>query len=135
MPVTGFDLWQKARLHETSRRRSNECGIDVVVAAATTRETTGGNNVRNKFTADEAAQELVALAKEMFPDSALAKYDEWAAPVVHHCDTRILRVRTELKNRGLDGQSDLKEQFRPYVAKLRWYPTKPKSFDEIEGRT
>ena len=70
-PVTGFDLWQVGQLHETSRRRNNECGIDVIVAAATRRGTTGGSVIHNKFTADEAAQSLVSLAKEHFPDSPL----------------------------------------------------------------
>ena len=42
VPVTGFDLWQVGQLHETSRRRNNECGLDVIVVVATRRATTGG---------------------------------------------------------------------------------------------
>ena len=32
-PVTSHDIWMKCHLHESSRRRNGECGIDVVVAA------------------------------------------------------------------------------------------------------
>ena len=36
-PVTSHDLWMKCHLHETSRRRNGECGIDVVVASSSWR--------------------------------------------------------------------------------------------------
>ena len=34
-------------------------------------------NMYNKFAADEAAQALVPLAKDHFPDSSLAKFNQW----------------------------------------------------------
>ena len=34
LPVTSHDLWMKCHLHETSRRRNGECGINVVVASS-----------------------------------------------------------------------------------------------------
>ena len=66
----------ETRLHESSRRSKNECGIDVIVATATTRSTKGGNDLRNKFATDEVSQGLVAPAKGPVPEFALAKYGD-----------------------------------------------------------
>ena len=38
-PIASFDLWQKSKLNETSRRTNNQCGIDVIVASAQARTT------------------------------------------------------------------------------------------------
>ena len=51
--VTPFDLYQRNRLNETSRRRNGECGLDVIV---------GGK----QLIADMAAETLVKLAKKYF---------------------------------------------------------------------
>ena len=53
-PVTSYDLWRKMHLHGTSRRHSEHCGIDVIVA---------GSGLH----AEQAAQTLVELAKEHYP--------------------------------------------------------------------
>ena len=131
MPITGFNLWQVSHLHETSRRRNHECGIDVIVAAATRRSTKGGSQIRNKITADEAAQELVSLAKEHFPDSSLANYEQWEAPLTQTHDTLIHRIKLDLKNRNLVGDTPLKDQLRVYLTKMRKFLAKPKTFAEI----
>ena len=89
MPITGFDLWQKAQLHETSRRRNMECGLDVIVASATNRAPIGHGyaaQVRKQFTAYEAAQVLVDIAKEQFPYSSLAKHTDWDRTALHPCE-------------------------------------------------
>ena len=33
-PILAEDTWQLGQLHEVSRRRSGECGVDVIVASA-----------------------------------------------------------------------------------------------------
>ena len=96
-PVTGFDLWQTMNLHEVSRRRNQECGIDVIVASATVRPCFQ-SGVRNMVTAEEAAQALVTLAKTHFPDSALAQYDKWKkAAVQNHNTTKTAQMYQDLK--------------------------------------
>ena len=47
-PITPFDLYQRNRLHETSRRRNGECGLDVIVCG-------------RSMTADQAAETLVTV--------------------------------------------------------------------------
>ena len=37
-PVMAEDMWQLHHLHEVSRRRSGECGLDVIVASAQKRQ-------------------------------------------------------------------------------------------------
>ena len=67
------DMWQMHRIHEVSRRRNGECGLDVIVASAARRQ--GANHTREPIlTAEEAAQKLVQLALELDPDGALAKH-------------------------------------------------------------
>ena len=57
IPLIGFGLWQKSHLHEASRRRNNECGINVIVASASTRRWRSGNReTHNILTADAVAQ-------------------------------------------------------------------------------
>ena len=67
------DMWQLHRLHEVSRRRSGECGLDVIVASAQKRQ--GHYKKRQPMlTAEEAAQALVKLAREVDPEGALATH-------------------------------------------------------------
>ena len=51
-PIFADDLWQKHRLHESSRRRNGECGLDVIVASAMQRH---GHGRRQMLTAQKAA--------------------------------------------------------------------------------
>ena len=70
-PVMAEDMWKLHRLHEISRRRSGECGLDVIVASAQRRQ--GQYNKRQPMmTAEAAAQALVKLACELDPGGALA---------------------------------------------------------------
>ena len=69
-PITSFDLWQKTHLHESSRRANNQCGIDVIAASPHVRTGHVGSN-KPRFTAQEAAQRLVTLAKEHFQSRRL----------------------------------------------------------------
>ena len=64
-----------SRLHEVSRRRSGECGLDVIVCAAMQRRHTkdGYKQRVPMMCADEAAQILVRLAQEIDPESAWAQ--------------------------------------------------------------
>ena len=124
-PVTGFDLWQKMHLHEVSRRRNQECGIDVIVASATIRPCFQ-SGVRNMVTAEEAAQTLVTLAKAQFPDSALAQYDTWKKAAVPNHTTKTAQMYRDLKNRDID-----REFLRPYVDKMATFLRKSKTLEEI----
>ena len=72
-PVMAEDMWQIHRLHEVSRRRNGECGLDVIVASAMQRQ--GEQKKRQPMlTAEQAAQALVELARELDPDGALATH-------------------------------------------------------------
>ena len=72
-PVHAEDMWQIHRLHEVSRRRNGECGLDVIVASAMQRR--GEQDKRQPMlTAEQAAQALVELAREIDPDGALATH-------------------------------------------------------------
>ena len=93
-PVTPFDLYQRNKLFETSRRRNGECGLDVIVCGQT-------------MTADQAAETLVALAKQHFPDSDLAN-SAWTAPGVS--------VALEIRNRNVDSAP-----LRQFVPRLKDY--------------
>ena len=67
-PIFPEDMWQLGMLHETSRRRSGECGLDVIVAS-----TRRMKKKKDMLTAEQAAEKLVALARELEPESALAQ--------------------------------------------------------------
>ena len=88
-PVTPFDLYQRNQLHEASRRRNGECGLDVIVCS----------KLKNTLTADMAAEMLVKLAKEHFPQSDLAN-STWTAPAVN--------VKLEIKNRKVDARTTVR---------------------------
>ena len=73
-PVFAEDMWMLHQLHEVSRRRSGECGVDVIVASAQRRAKEEGRWARKPMmTAEKAAQALVQLAKQLYPDEALAQ--------------------------------------------------------------
>ena len=75
-PIYAEDLWQRHRLHESSRRRNGECGLDVIVAGAMQRY---GQGRAQMLTAQQAAEQLVILARKLDPDGALATH-------CHFCD-------------------------------------------------
>ena len=135
IPITGFDLWQKAHLHESSRRTNLQCGIDVIVASANTRTAhKGTNNSKPMFTAGEAAQALLELAKEHFPDSALATCDVWASVLLSARDTKAANVIAELQNRGFRTDNNpVKDALQPYVASMEEFLKKPKEMVGIRG--
>ena len=83
------------------------------------------------FTADEVAQELVMLAKEQFPDSALAQHDQWTKPVFKNPDCRVYRIVQEVQNRGLATNEQLRDTLRPYVANMSKFLNKAKTLEEI----
>ena len=65
------------RLHEVSRRRSGECGIDVIVASASclAQQRDGARMVHKReqiMTAEAAAEGVVELARKMDPEGPLA---------------------------------------------------------------
>ena len=126
LPVTSFDLWQKSKLNETSRRTNNQCGIDVIVASAQSR-TTWRTDGKPMLTAGEAAQQLMSLAKQHFPDSALAKCDVWNQPTTSIRDTKAANVLAELRNRDYDIG-----ELKPYIPKMEEFLTTSKTLDQIK---
>ena len=107
-PVTPFDLYQRNQLHEASRRRNGECGLDVIVCS----------KLKNTLTADMAAEKLVKLAKEHFPDSDLAN-STWTAPAVS--------VKLEIKNRKVNA-GPLKQ----FVPRLKDYCKNGRTMKELK---
>ena len=136
IPITSYDMWMKCHLHERSRRRNGECGIDVVVASSSWRHrhADGSRTTKSMFNAEQAACELVALAKEHFPDSALAQacnFDEdpdtSRTQEIHTAD-RDLRARALVKTpAGLELQRALES----YLPKMLMFLQKPRHLDEI----
>lgn len=134
-PVTSHDLWMKCHLHENSRRRNGECGLDVIVASASWRHQHADKSRTTKalFTADQAAAELVALAKEHFPDSALAQACNFDEPQDDACAAAV-EVDTALRSRGLvktPAATDLQKLLEPYLPKMLDHLQTPRTFDEI----
>ena len=104
-PVTPFDLYQRNKLFETSRRRNGECGLDVIVCG-------------QAMTAYQAAETLVALAKEHFPDSDLAN-SAWTAPGVS--------VALEIRKRNVDSAP-----LRQFVPRLKDYCSNGRSIRDLK---
>ena len=73
LPVFAEDMWNLHRLHEVSRRRNGQCGLDVIVASAMPRQGEHKNR-QPMLTAEQASQALVELAREIDPDGALATH-------------------------------------------------------------
>ena len=117
-PLFAEDMWQSHRLHEVSRRRSGECGIDVIVAAAQQRMLSEGHRGNNPIlSADDAAQRLVKLAQQLFPDSPLAQATFNDVPQT----AELLGIDEDLRIRAPDLSTleQFKEGMRHYLAKPR----------------
>ena len=71
------------------------------------------------------------LAKEHFPDSALAQHDKWTKPVIRNPDCRVYRIVQEVQNRGLATNEQLRDVLRPYVANMSEFLDKTKTLEEI----
>ena len=97
-PLFAEDMWNMHKLHETSRRRNNECGIDVIVASAYQRQ--GQFHKRQPMmTAEEASQKLIEVALEHDADGALASH----ADFVEVCQTdEIAGIDEDLRLRKPD---------------------------------
>ena len=83
-----------------SRRTNHQCGIDVIIVSARVRTST--KTGKQLLTAGEAAQQLMVLAKQHFPDSALAKCDIWNQPATSISGPKAANVLSELCNRDYD---------------------------------
>ena len=103
LPVTSHDLWMKCHLHETSRRRNGECGINVVVASSSWRHqaTDGRRTTQNMITAEHGSLTLVNLAPEHFPYSALAQACTFTDLQYEVTLLEASKVDTILQTRGL----------------------------------
>ena len=121
-PVMAEDMWQLHHLHEVSRRRSGECGLDVIVASAQKRQ--GINHRRQPMmTAEKAA--LLTLAREIDPEGALAthaKFEEVPQTA------EIAGVGEDLRLRAPDLTSlqKFKDGMRAFLSK------RPRTVQEIQ---
>ena len=100
-PIFPEDMWQLHNLHECSRRRSGECGLDVIVASASQNSKHRHDGTRSRertslMTADQAAEMLVRLAREVDPEGALATatFSEVVATAEVQAVDEELRIRT-----------------------------------------
>ena len=118
-PIFPEDMWQLAQLHESSRRRSGECGIDVIVASANKRY----NNTRKPMlTAKSAAEALIELAIELDPDGALAK----TAFTEVVSTEEVAGIDNALKDYKPD-----KSKLTPFVDGMRAFLNKPCTIDGL----
>ena len=136
LPVTSPDLWAKCHLHEASRRRNGECGIDVIVASGSWRQkhSDGCRTTRTMFTAEQAACELVKLAKEHFPDSALALACSFEGLENEAADQAAMEVDKMLFARGLvktTAGTNLQRELEAYLPKMLQFLQKGRNFEEI----
>ncbi len=101
-PVMAEDMWHLHRLDEISRRRNGECGLDVIVASAQKRQ--GVQKKRqHMLTAEQAAQALVKLAREIDPEGALATHAKDFEEVPQTAE--VAGVDEDLRLRALDTRS------------------------------
>ena len=117
-PRFAEDLWQIHRLHEVSRRRSGECGLDVIVCAAQQRRNTKEGFGRfPMLPADDAAQTLVKLAQKLDPQGILAQATFQDVPQTQE----ILGIDEDLRMRApdLSALEQFKDGMRHYLAKPR----------------
>ena len=121
-PIMAEDMWQLGQLHEVSRRRSGECGLDVIVASATQWTGHGRNTRKPMLTAEQAAEALVKLARETEPDSDLAQasFKEVAQTA------EIVAIDSDLRTRNPDVTELLL-----FKAGMQAFLSKPRSLDEI----
>ncbi len=122
-PIMADDMWQLRRIHEVSRRRNGECGLDVIVASATRRQ--GANHTREPIlTAEEAAQTLVQLARKLDPDGALATHAVFEdVPQT----AEIAGVDEDLRLRAPD-----LARLQPFEAGMRAFLKKARSVQDIQ---
>ena len=132
-PVLAWDMWQKAHLHPTSRRRNGECGIDVIVASQmrrvgdNTHAQTRPQRVEPVLDAQQVATQLVQLAVEHFPDSALAQNAQWDPVDDISSQNELTVVTAELRSHGLLKDGAFNIELQPYVALMvRWLGKKAK---------
>ena len=117
-PLVAEDMWQIGRLHEVSRRRSGECGLDVIVCAAQQRRhTKEGYGRVPMLPADEAAQTLVKLVQKIDPQGVLAQATFQEVPQTQE----ILGIDEDLRMRApdLSALEQFKDGMRHYLAKPR----------------
>ena len=122
-PVFAEDMWMMHRIHEVSRRRNGECGLDVIVASSMQRQ--GHAHARQQMlTAEQAAQMLVTLAREMDPDSPLAT----------HCVFREVPRTAEIA--GVDEDLRLRapnaDRLEQFKAGMQAFLAKPRSVLEVQ---
>ena len=135
-PVTSHDIWMKCHLHEGSRRRNGECGIDVIVASSSWRQkhADGSRTTQSMFNADQVVTTLVAMAKKDFPDSAWAQACSFEEPQDHSRTLAAMEVDATLRSRGLvktPGGLELQKKLEPYLPKMLIFLQKPRTLDEI----
>ena len=122
-PVMAEDMWQLHRLHEVSRRRHGECGLDVIVASAQQRQ--GQHKKRQPMmTAERAAQTLVELARELDPDGELATH---AVFEDFPQTAEIVGVNEDLRLRAPNTSS-----LDKFKAGMQAFLAKPRSVQEIQ---
>ena len=121
-PIMAEDMWQLGHLHEVSRRRSGECGLDVIVASATQRQ--GYNNTRKPImTAEKAAQALLTIARETDPEGELAKATFKEVPQT----AEVAEIDADLRLRAPDVSSLL-----PFKDGMLAFLEKPRSLADVE---
>ena len=119
-PVFADDLWQRQRLHECSRRRNGECGLDVIVASAMLCH---GEARKAMLTAEKAAEVLVNLARQIDPDGALATHSTFCEVARSH---EIECIDEELRLRKVN-----KQLLQVFKAGMLAFLCKPRSIDEV----
>lgn len=122
-PIMAEDMWQLGQLHEVSRRRSGECGLDVIVASATQWTGKERNTRKPMLTAEQAAETLVRLARETEPESDLAQASFKEVPQT----AEIVGIDSDLRTRSPDVSSLL-----PFKPGLMAFLSKPRSLDEVK---
>ena len=122
-PIMAEDMWQLGELHEVSRRRSGECGLDVIVASATQWTGHGCNTRKPMLTAQKAAETLVRLARETEPESALAQATFEEVPQT----AEIAAIDSDLQLHKPDLSAVL-----PFKAGMDAFLGKPRSLEEVK---
>ena len=123
-PILAEDTWMLHRVHEFSRRRNGECGLDVIVASAMRRQ--GLHHARKPIlSAEEAAQTLVQMARELDPNGALATNAVFEdVPQT----AEVVGVDEDLRLRAPDISS-----LQPFEAGMRHYLKTARSVQDIQN--
>ena len=125
-PVFPEDMWQLCHLHEVSRRRSGECGLDVIVASAQQMGRQGDSQSWKRkpiMTAQQAADALIKLARKVDPEGALAQTTFQDVPQT----AEVLGVDEDLRMRKPDVSTLSK-----YYDGMRAFLSKPRTVEEIQ---